>query len=298
MDIKLTKEQIGIVSALKSIDNLKINAYAGTGKTSTLIALAENYPNKKFLVLTFNRSIAQELKRKVPSNCYVYTVHALAYKFLPGDKKEIADRKVFMDKLIDMLDLHGNIIRAYFYREVYEAFCNSLYIKPSVENVKKLIMSNISLKQKFYYTFSNEYGKDKKAFFKKEEIIEKVADALEYIIYSVDKGYIPITHDYYLKYFQTIFNSQAVSEFFKKFDVILVDEGQDLNGIQEYILRHAPVPQKVIVGDRHQSIYSWRGAVNTLSKLDWREYSLTCLLYKSEAADEEEKVDFRGRRVI
>jgi len=273
MGIKLTEEQKGIIKAFKDTEKLKINAYAGTGKTTTIRALAEVYPRRKFLVLTFNRSIAEELKNKMPPNCMVYTIHGLAYKFLPEQrKKDLVNKKVFVDELIKLLEIDS--LTANFYKDVFEAFCNSVYLTVNKENIRKIIFSNYQLKKKFYLTFGIRQFPKPERKFKIEEFIEKLSEVVEYIFFAIAQRQLSITHDFYLKVFQQ--NLEDLKDFFKRFDAILVDEGQDLNGVQEYVLRHAPIPQKLIVGDRHQSIYSWRGAINTLARLkDWEEKSLT-----------------------
>jgi len=275
MGIRLTEEQKEIIKTFKDVEKLKINAYAGTGKTTTIRALAEVYPKRRFLVLTFNRSIAKELESKMPSNCMVSTIHALAYRFLPHDKKKkLVDRRVFVDDLISLFGVDS--LTANFYKDLFEAFCNSVYLTVNKENLKKLIFSNPELKKKLFLTFGID-ARNLSPFEKKlkvEEALGKLADVLEYIFFSIDKGQLPITHDYYLKAFQQ--NLESFKDFFKNFDAILVDEGQDLNGVQEYVLVNAPVSQKLIVGDKHQAIYAWRGAINTLARLkDWEEKNLT-----------------------
>ena len=65
MEIKRTKEQEEIVKAVKGgKGNLKIKAYAGTGKTTTLFEIAKENPDKKFLLLAFNKSVAEEIRKK------------------------------------------------------------------------------------------------------------------------------------------------------------------------------------------------------------------------------------------
>ncbi len=55
MEFKETSEQINIIN--KESQFLLINAYAGTGKTTTLIKYTELRPSYKFLYLAFNKSI-------------------------------------------------------------------------------------------------------------------------------------------------------------------------------------------------------------------------------------------------
>ena len=81
--MNLTDEQHAICQAANDLDvgsSLKIQAFAGTGKTTTLAAIAESLARRKFLYLVFNRAAADEAERKMPSNVMVRTAHALAFR--------------------------------------------------------------------------------------------------------------------------------------------------------------------------------------------------------------------------
>jgi len=58
--MNLTHEQQEVVAALDRRERLKVYALAGTGKTSTLKAIAEQHPEQRMLYLAFNRAIADE----------------------------------------------------------------------------------------------------------------------------------------------------------------------------------------------------------------------------------------------
>jgi superfamily I DNA and RNA helicase len=58
---------------------LKVNAFAGAGKTSTLVEMAKALPHERILYICFNKSIADEASKKFPSNVQCKTVHSLAY---------------------------------------------------------------------------------------------------------------------------------------------------------------------------------------------------------------------------
>ena len=90
--MKLTKEQIEIIKSVKYYDNIKILAFAGSGKTSTLMQIAKEYPDKKILYLAFNRKVAKEIASKAPFNVKVYTTHSLAYTYL----KRFRYKKIYL----------------------------------------------------------------------------------------------------------------------------------------------------------------------------------------------------------
>ncbi len=74
-------------------------------------------------------------------------------------------------------------------------------------------------------------------------------------------GELPLTHDIYLKVYQ-----MTKDKGLDGFDFILLDEAQDTNDVTLDIFM-SNTCRKILVGDRHQSIYGFRGAVNALSKV-------------------------------
>ena len=77
-------------------------------------------------------------------------------------------------------------------------------------------------------------------------------------------------HDGYLKLFQLQNpNLQDAEVKGRKLthDVLMIDEGQDMNPAMLEIFSHQNIT-KIIVGDPSQQIYMFRGAVNALGSLD------------------------------
>ena len=67
--MNLTDEQHAICQAARDLDvgsSLKNQAFAGSGKTTTLAAIAESLAQRKFLYLVFNRAAADEAEHKMP----------------------------------------------------------------------------------------------------------------------------------------------------------------------------------------------------------------------------------------
>ena len=52
----------------------------GTGKTTTLIHLARQHPEKKFLYLVYNKSVKENAAKLFPSNVTCLTIHALIFR--------------------------------------------------------------------------------------------------------------------------------------------------------------------------------------------------------------------------
>ena len=64
-----TAEQLRIIQhpfSKERKDLIKIVAFAGTGKTTTLVRLTENYPNLRFLLVVYNKSVRIQAEQLFP----------------------------------------------------------------------------------------------------------------------------------------------------------------------------------------------------------------------------------------
>lgn len=241
----LTKEQEAVVNA-DFKDILIINAYAGTGKTSTLIKFCEARKDKKILYLSYNSSMRKEAEEKFKhlKNVEVKTMHSLAYVEMKVNEK-------FKDRLgslraMDMLPLLEEIkkelknIYATYILRLVRIYCNT-------GKDMNTFLSDFSQNP-------SEYDINPKANIK--YICSKVHDFWE----KIDTSSFSYEHDFYLKKYQ---------ETKKKldYDYILVDEAQDINACVIDIVLNQKHSKKVFIGDTYQSIYKFRGAVNSLDIL-------------------------------
>ncbi|EGV1005363.1 TPA: DNA helicase, partial [Escherichia coli] len=58
---------------------LVVRAFAGTGKTATLVAYAQARPERRMLYIAFNRSVREEAQARFPVNVCCRTAHRLAW---------------------------------------------------------------------------------------------------------------------------------------------------------------------------------------------------------------------------
>ena len=243
--MQLTKEQQYILDLVRQGEPLiKILAFAGSGKTTILKEIAKANPDKKMLYLAFNKAIQVEANKKFPKNTEVRTTHSLAYKYIVsrnnykvrnGDYRLVELKKILAEEDWAILKYTKALLKTFF---------NTDY--DSVEEAYNKRHSNL---------FENA----------PEGIDKSRVKELTIQLYTLMKtGTVEITHDFYLKEFQLKLKKKEVS--IKPYDVILLDEAQDLNKVVFNIFKYLPAKQKVVVGDNHQSIYSFRGAVNALNK--------------------------------
>jgi hypothetical protein len=83
------------------------------------------------------------------------------------------------------------------------------------------------------------------------------------ILYEMTQGNMPCTHAVYLK----VFHAQVMNGTIKlpEYDMLIVDEAQDLTPITVDIVRAHPARIKVLVGDTNQSIFGFLGCVNAFN---------------------------------
>lgn len=78
-------EQQTVINNLKNGKNVICSAVAGSGKSSTVLATADQLPDKQILQITYNASLRLEIKEKVNvlglSNITIHTFHSLAVKY-------------------------------------------------------------------------------------------------------------------------------------------------------------------------------------------------------------------------
>ena len=242
----LTDEQIQVIECsrnLKQDEILKINAFAGTGKTTTLIEITKANENKKYLYLAFNSSIVKEARKKFSTNVDVYTLHSLAYKAFE-DKPKIRTNDYDMLSIQQILELSdANLSICSDIVKVLKRFCQS--------DANQII----EMRQYFDKAHSSvfEYAK---------VLWEKM-----------DKREIEITHDFYLKHFSM--NHKALELLSDAYDGFLLDEAQDSNPVTIKIF-NALKGQKILVGDKYQQIYQFRGSLNAMEMIKAKyEFFLT-----------------------
>jgi superfamily I DNA/RNA helicase len=255
--MELTAEQKAIIA---STGNIRINAVAGSGKTTTIIEYARTRPAKsKILYLAFNKSVKLEAAKKFAqlglTNVRVETAHSLAYKYT--------------------VIRYGYKVRALGYRAT--ELVDILKMRQLGERHAEYILANHVLRFAAYYCNSDALKLDELNY--RDTITEQKVRSFVNANYAMLEKYtaeflrmmnsreIEVTHDYYLKKFQLTCPKL-------KYDYILFDEGQDASPAMLDVFFNQEAT-KVIVGDRHQQIYGWRFAVNSLEKADYTTYNLS-----------------------
>lgn len=266
--MKLTNQQHDIIN---STGNIKINAVAGSGKTTTVIEYAKARPGtSRILYLAFNRSVKMEASKKFSDkgldNVQVETAHSLAYRHIVfRHNYKVRPYGYKTHEIAELLGLKGNgekhaeYIVANHINKFIAYFCNSE--KGRVQDLNYLDIISDPKAKAFV---SNFY--------------EYIETQTRMLLAKMDKGEIEITHDFYLKKFQ-LSNPQL------NYDYILFDEAQDASAAMLDVVFKQKAT-KVIVGDTHQQIYGWRFAINSLEKADFKTFHLsTSFRFNQDIAD-------------
>ncbi|CAI5786563.1 F-box DNA helicase 1 isoform X1 [Podarcis lilfordi] len=253
-DTRLTYEQQTILNhAIAPGEVMKIIAFAGTGKTSTLIRYAEKWSQLRFLYLAFNRTIADQAAQRFPPNVTCKTVHSLAFKEVGKNYKKKLNAGSLSSYCVSFVlrNREGQSLytRAKTVIETLSAFFASADESISTEHTPLWCKNNQGqlvlvqeAEKRIIVGEANQIWENMKKLGPVREMAYKM------------------THDGYLKLWQL--QKPSLSHY----DAIFVDEAQDCTpAIMDIVLSQSC--GAILVGDPHQQIYSFRGAVNALAEV-------------------------------
>jgi hypothetical protein len=235
-----TDEQRAILEARGRI--VKINARAGTGKTTTLRMLAEKFSDQRILYLVFNRRARESARDAFPANAKAYTLHALAYRD-EGHKWSVSSGFGPVD-LLPAFRQDRQVLASLSF-EFLTFFLNSAH-----ERLEGATGSFTGLLA----------GERLERFKDHQRTIVAAARELAGAWYHRKRD---CPHDFYLKLFH---RSGGFARELNRYDMVLVDEGQDLSPIMLDALSRCR-SRIVVVGDTHQQIYGFRYAVDAMERM-------------------------------
>ncbi len=232
--------QLKIYDAIESSnDNLMIEAVAGSGKTLTIIEALKRLPvTHRVLFVSFNKHIADELKKRVPSHVEVSTLNSLGWKacFRGFGSVELDSFKV---------------------RSITEQLSSASKWYGVISQIISLMKAS-GTKIEYDKMRREEFGK----------AIFDFADRQDLDIPNDNKDFCELVLAVYKKSIETKtvmdFDDQIFMPVYYKiempqYDTVMVDESQDLSPIQGELIKM--IGKRIIcVGDSRQAIYSFRGA--------------------------------------
>jgi superfamily I DNA/RNA helicase len=241
----MTFEQGAIVSCKDR--NLIVQAYAGTGKTSTLVKYAEARPGERMLYLAFNKAVQMEGQARFPRNVECRTTHSLAYREFGAPYRE----KLGQPRPLEVSRaMNCTLNKAQHALDTVMAWCCSGDDQIELEHFAQ------RHDPKFEPTYPGE--------------IRALARQVWRRMKDLHDPALRMPHDGYLKLYQL--SRPDLSRYGR----ILFDECQDANPVTTNIVMSQRCGV-VMVGDAHQAIYQFRGAKNALATAPetWRRMTLT-----------------------
>jgi len=271
LDIELNPQQQEAV--FHPAGPIIVYAGAGTGKTRVItcriarLILEMNVHPSRILAITFTNKAADEMKRRV-----------IAMVMEKGNLPSVADSPRF--PFLWISTFHSFCARTLKIDSesfgVAKDFC--IYDEDDQKRVIKEILKELRLSEDKNYRPHSVAEKINR-------LKDSMMDAESFALNSVGSTDVNrrIFTDIYLRYARKLEAANALDfgdlilkvvekfrsdkalleKYQKKFDHILVDEYQDTNAAQYYLVKYlasAPPHNVCVVGDDDQSIYSWRGA--------------------------------------
>lgn len=223
----------------------RVDAGAGTGKTTTLAHYARARGGQAGLYLAFNKAIQLEAARRFPGSCRTRTLHSLAFM---SYGKAYADAR----KLVSAVR-HASVL--HLFNDIVPTRC--------------LLRARLAVAAVHAFTVSAAPEIDLAPAARAEALalgfnpdqVRSDAENLWRAMSDVANRAVGMTHDGYFKQW-ALSNPQQLGQ---RLEYLLVDEAQDLNPVANAVLSALDVPI-VYVGDSAQSIYAFRGAADCLAE--------------------------------
>jgi len=227
--------------AIDTNDSIVVNAVAGSGKTTTIVEIANRLPNTG-VFLAFNKAIAEELAKRLPPTYRASTFHSLGLGILKGKNKKI---KVTPNKIKDLIAEEDEIDRKLRYPiQLIVSFAKSLGVG---------IFGDFNNRDEWLAVIDNCTMAD----IPSTTNIDTVIDAATRILIKSNEEQDEIDFDDMI-YLPLLYKKEG-NIIFEQYDCVIVDEAQDTNAMQIEFLKN--ITKRIIaVGDRNQAIYGFRGA--------------------------------------
>lgn len=246
-----TIEQEHILAFAKGhTENLQINALAGSGKTSTLEMIQRAIKTKPILYLCFNKRIAEEAEKRFPSSTSVRTLNGLGHRI--WSRTQPKNLSLNPKKC-------GDILRG--------------MIEDAPKNVRGVmwdcywpVLDAVSMAKALGYIPAEHPKADKSlcTFQELSYVLDETPDDLtQDLVDEVLTRSIKAAYEGYIDYNDQVYMPALFAGVFPKFPLVAVDEAQDLNPVNHAMLAKLIGPRFMAVGDPFQSIYGFRGAVQS-----------------------------------
>lgn len=247
--LKPTEEQEAILTAARdSSTNLIINALAGTGKTSTLKLIERAVKTRPILYLAFNKKIADEATDEMLSTTVVRTFNSMGHRIWAASQGK--NLTFNPKKCVNLLRAFINEVPKRDQGPIWDSFWN--------------VVSGCALAKSLGYVPEGKFPTAKRLITQADfhARLEELPDDLTAdLIEAILTRSISSAFEGNIDYNDQVYMPAVFGGTFPRFPLVLVDETQDLNPVNHALLDKLAKQRLIAVGDRYQSIYAFRGAV-------------------------------------
>ena len=250
MAFQPTDEQQAILDFVKrGRGNLLIDARAGSGKSKTVLESLKVIPQRSVLMTAFNKAIATHLQTKLPRikthAIHVKTFHALGFSMIKNVRPDIEISKTATEELIASTGkgLSFNQKRwATRLLTLLKETCSAR--EPNADEAVRLGFEHDIFGPKAWVGQIDEAVERALYAYEASQDVTKLKQ-----IDFCDMVWLPVVCD----------AIQPMS----RYQAVIVDELQDVSKPQFELIRRVMLPttRLITVGDRWQSLYSWRGGL-------------------------------------
>lgn len=236
--MKYSHYQEAIFEAVgKTSDNIMVEAAPGAGKTSSIVKACDYIRGGRTILCSFSKLIADELAERVPFGVESSTLNALGNRIVRNSIKSVKFNK-FKD---------WNILRNIVGDDELPK------LRFGVERIISLLKNGIVIDR--------------------DDVMEAISSIIKYHAIDTPSGYDggrfeEVVESCYLRSLaspEMSYDDQKLWVVMKNldinpYDVMLVDESQDLSPLDVALVEKCS-RRKIIVGDKRQSIFAFRGSL-------------------------------------
>jgi superfamily I DNA/RNA helicase len=240
-------------------ENLVVIARAGTGKTTTIVEGVNRAPEDFILVCAFNKKIADTLTQRC-TKAEARTLHSLGMLFIRRAWPKIQVAKYGGTVRSKWLTDQAQVIRrgadgretlqrgSMAPRQVH-TIVTDLHTKARDMGTEPTFDAISALADEFNFVVDNGWGQ-----FDQDFVVYAAISAIEHAAKHEPKADIGID------FADMIFLPRAWNLITADYQLVVVDEGQDMTVAQLDMAQRACSGRMCIVGDNRQAIYRFRGA--------------------------------------
>jgi DNA helicase-2/ATP-dependent DNA helicase PcrA len=238
-------------------ESIIIEAVAGSGKTTTVVELARRTKACRALAIAFNKRIATELSERLPPHFDCKTMNALGHGIwqrVCGKRLKLDSNKLW--KIANSIKVPESIIGDAI---ALARVARTAGIIPG-DDTRALTYSDMETMEELAFTYDLDISRDLRIY---------ALEILEASIKAAHQGEIDFDDQIYMS---TLFTNA-----WPTYDMIMIDEVQDLSALQHKMvtkLCHSKT-RIIAVGDSRQAIYGFRGAHANSMKVFERKFNLT-----------------------